>query len=371
MQVRQIDTEDKKDIARFVQFPFRLYKNNPYWVPPLKGELEKVMDKKHHPFYQHSDGAFFVVEDENEVLGRIAALRNNNFCKYHNVNCGFFYYFECINDPGVSSLLFGAAENWAKEHACDQMLGPKGFLRSNGLGMLVEGFNSLPAMGIPYNLEYYPELVCQSGYTKETDNFSGYLDHRLNSRLHQAADRVKQRGQFWIKNFSSKSEMKSWISRIEEVHDQAFQEYPWYYPSTPEEFQLLAENIIAISDPKMIKFIMHGDQVAGFILAYPNINKAIQRTRGRIFPLGWIDLLITRKFTPAVDLNGVGLLPQYQGLGGNALLYSEVEKVIANSGKKYGEIIQVDERNFRSKSDMDFMEVVWHKTHRTYRKSLL
>ena len=164
--------------------------------------------------------------------------------------------------------------------------------------------------------------------------------------------------------------MKSWIPKVEEIHQQAFKDYPWFYPSTTEEFNLLSENIIAIAIPSMIKLIMHDAQVAGFIIAYPNINRAIQRTRGRIFPFGWIDLLLTKQTTSFVDLNGVGLLPQYQGLGGNALLYSEVEKVIAKSGKKYGEIVQVDERNFRSKSDMDFMEVVWHKKHRTYRKFL-
>lgn len=370
MHIKQIDTTNKQDIAKFVNFPFRLYSENRYWVPPIQGEIEKVMDREHHPFYKHSDGSFFIVENETGVLGRIAVLKNQNFCDYHQLKCGFIYYFESINEPSVATLLFTTAEEWAKKHDCNMILGPKGFLRSNGLGLLIEGFDYLPAVGIPYNLNYYPKMFENNGYVKETDHFSGYLDHRVNNRIHLAADKVRQRGQFWIKNFSSSKEMKSWIPKVEEVHRQAFKDYPWYYPSTVEEFDLLAENIIAIADPHMIKLIMHDDQVAGFILAYPNINKAIQRTRGRMFPFGWADFLLTKKTTPMIDLNGVGLLPQYQGLGGNALLYSEVEKVIAKSGKTYGEIIQVDERNFRSKSDMEFMEVNWHKKHRTYRKLL-
>ena len=370
MQLVKIDPTDKKRANNFIHFPFTLYKENKYWVPPLHGELETVMNHQVHPFYRHSDADFFMVEDGKDVLGRIAVLKNNNFCDYHKTNTAFFYYFESINDPQVSDLLFTSAFEWAKSHACDQMMGPKGFLRSNGQGLLVEGFDLMPAMGISYNMPYYAALIERAGFEKETDHISGYLNHTLTPRLHQAADRVISRGQFKVKRFSSKKDLLTMIPMVEIIHKKAFENNPGFYPSTEEEFNLIAKSIIAIADPRMIKVIMHNDQVAGFIIAYPNINRAIKRANGRLYPFGWILLLTEKRRTRIADLNGLGLLPEFQGLVGNVLLYAEVEKTLARAGMQYGEIVQVDERNFRSKSDMEFMEVVWNKRHRTYKKSL-
>ncbi len=371
MQRRTIDTTDKKDIDRFCSFPFDLYRENPYWVPPLHGDIEALMDRAAHPFYTHSQADFLVVEDEGKTLGRIAVLKNENFCAYHKAEVAFFYLFECVDDLQVSRLLFDGAFEWAKSHGATQIMGPKGFLRSSGLGLLIEGFDLLPAMGIPYNLPYYARLIEAAGFEKETDHVSGFLNHHLTPKLHQAAERVIARGQFSVKKFKSKKDLMAMIPVVDYVHKKAFENNPGFYPSTPEEFALIARSIIAIADPKMIKIIMHNGDVAGFVIAYRNINSAIQKVKGRLYPFGWITLLNAKRSSRTADLNGLGLLPEFQGLGGNVLLYSEVEKTLADSGMTSGEIVQVDERNFRSKSDMDFMEVVWNKRHRTYRISLI
>jgi hypothetical protein len=164
--------------------------------------------------------------------------------------------------------------------------------------------------------------------------------------------------------------MQNWIPRVDKVHHEAFANNPSYYPSTPDEFDLICRNIIAIADPAYIKLIMCGDEIAGFVISYPNINRAIRATNGRGTLRAMIRLLIEKGRTRCIDMNGVGLLPKYQGLGANALLYSEVEKVLVNSGMRHAEIIQVDERNFRSKSDMDTMGIEWKKIHRTYTKNI-
>ena len=370
MQIKTIQTSDKKEVNRFIRFPFELYKGNPYWVPPLQGEMESVMNRQTHPFYTHSNADFFTVEDNGKTLGRIAVLKNENFCKHHQAEVAFFYYFDCVDDLQVSQMLFDAASEWARSHTATLLMGPKGFLRSAGQGLLVEGFDVLPAMGIPYNLSYYARLIEAAGFEKETDHVSGYLNHHLTPKLHQAADRVLARGQFSIKKFNSRKDMISMVPIVDYVHKKAFENNPGFYPSTPEEFDLIAKNIIAIADPRMIKIIMHNGDVAGFVVAYRNINQAIQKTKGRLYPFGWMTLLNAKRTAKTADLNGLGLLPEYQGLGGNVLLYSEVEKVLASSGMVSGEIVQVDERNFRSRSDMEFMEVIWNKRHRTYKKSV-
>lgn len=370
MQVRKLEKNNSQDTKVFKALPFQLYENNSFWVPPFPGEIETVMHPDQHPYYQHSEADFFIVEHENKVLGRIAVLYNHMFCEFHNVKTGFFYYFESANDIEVATLLFQAAEEWCKARGLDTLIGPKGFLRSNGNGLLVDGFDQLPAVGIPYNLDYYASLVEANGFEKSHDHLSGYLDRHPNPKIHKIAEKVLSRGNFHIQHFYETSEIVKWVPRIDEVQQKAFSNNPNFYPSTPAEFDLLAKNIIDIADPRFMKVILHDNDVAGFLVAYPNINRALQKSKGKLFPFGWIFLLHEKKNPTILDINGVGLLPEFQGLGGNALLYAELDNITTDTRIKKAEIVQVDERNLRSKSDMESMGVRFSKIHRTYFKKL-
>ena len=370
MNVRLLEKKNAADTRRFKQLPVQLYKDQPYWVPPIDGEIETAMNPDKHPFYAHSDADFFIVESEKDVLGRIAVLHNKNYCDYHNEKTAFFYYFESVNDPEVAKLLFDKVFEWANARGLNRIFGPRGFLRSSGIGLLVEGFDQWPAVGIPYNQSYYGALIEGCGYSKSHDYFSGYLDQHPDPKIHQIAEKVLARGNFSIVNFKHKSEMAAWIPELEQVHHRAFAHNPNFYPSTPAEFDLLARNIIAVADPRFIKLIKYKDVIAGFVIGYPNISRAIKRANGKLFPLGWLFLLLEKKYPKVLDLNGVGIMPEYQGLGGNVLLYSELDKVTQKAGSKKAEITQVDERNFRSKSDMETLGVKFSKVHRIYQKEI-
>jgi GNAT superfamily N-acetyltransferase len=373
MEARRIDTSQHKEIRKFTEFPFELYQNCPQWVPPLESEMKLVMDRQRHPFYRHSSADFFIVEDGAQILGRIAVLHNRNYCEHHHQQTAFIYYYECIEDTEVSQALFKAAAGWAKERGLHSILGPKGFLRSNGLGLLVDGFEYTPAIGIPYNFSYYPNLWTDFGFTKVTDHLSGYITetHHPPEKMRLAAQKAKSRYGYWVKTFANKAEMRRWIPMVDIVHARAFQNNPGFYPSTPEEFALIAQNMITVADPQLIKLIMNAEnEVIGFILAYADISKALQKTRGRIFPLGWITILNELRHARVCDLNGVGLLPEYQGMGANMLLYAELEDTLRKFNFEKAELIQIDERNFRSKSDMENMGVIWYKRHRTYELNL-
>ncbi len=370
MQIRKLEKNNKVDTITFKSLPFHLYKNDQFWVPPFPGEIENVMQPGKHPFYLHSDADFFIVENENNVLGRIAVLHNQMYCEFHNVKFGFFYYFESVNDLEVARLLFQTVEEWCRERKLDTLIGPKGFLRSNGNGVLVEGFDQLPAVGIPYNPPYYQSLVEACGFEKSHDHLSGYLDRHPNPKIHLIAEKVLARGNFRIQHFYDNADLVKWIPRVDDVQRKAFSSNPNYYPTTPEEFELLAKNVLAIADPKFIKAIMHNDDIAGFLIAYPNLNRALQKAKGKLLPFGWFYLSHEKKNPEILDINGVGLLPEFQGLGGNALLYSELDNVTNSTRIKKAEIVQVDERNLRSKSDMENMGVSFSKIHRTYYKKL-
>lgn len=374
MKLRKLDNENKRDRSKFIQFAFDLYRESPYWVPPIRSDQEAQFNRSQHPFYKHSIADFFVVESGTQVLGRAAVLHNRNFTSHHQDPAGFFYYLDFVEDPQVLQQLASACLDWCRQHELTSLLGARGFSRSSGVGVLVEGFEFLPAMGIAYNYPYYGPFLEAQGFVKETDHLSGYLstEHQPPPQIYQIAEKVKQRGNFWVKTFMSKAEMAEWIPRVNQVHHEAFLDNPNFIPSTDEEFVEMARTMIQIADPRMIKLIVHGEnEVAGFVISYPNISKALQRTKGRLFPFGWADLLLEKKRTTLADLNGVGLLPRYQGLGANAMLYVELENTLRSiPGLKQVEFVQVDERNFKSRSDMENMGVTWQKRHRTYRRRI-
>ncbi len=373
MEIHHIDTTRPGDVRAFIKLAYPLYRDHPLWVPPLESDLRLLLNRNKHPFYAHSTAEFFIAKQQGKAVGRVAVLHHRNYCAHHQRQTAFFYLFESINDLAVSRGLLSAAQEWAQQQGLTHIYGSKGFLRSHGQGILVEGFDEPPDMGIPYNPPYYATLLEDSGFVKETDFFSGYMlrSQTIGEKIHLAADLVKKRGNFWVKTFHTSKEMQDLISQVESVHAAAFATNPNYIPSTPEEFRLMAKTMIQIAEPGMIKLIMKDQAVAGFVITYPNVNAALRRCRGHLFPFGWIDVLISKKRTRIVDGNGIGILPQYQGLGANALIYAEIENTLrARPRLERMEYVQVDERNFKSKSDMQTLGVHWNTTHRFYGKDI-
>jgi len=374
MKITRVDVTDPKSRNAFIRLPFDLYKDCPQWVPPFIGDMHLVMDKQKHPFYRHSDAAFFIATSEKQVLGRIAVLFNRNYGEYHHTKTAFFYFFDTVDDIQVASGLFDHAITWSREKGLDMIYGPRGFIRSNCVGMLVRGFEFMPAMNMNYNFSYYQTLMEQMGFSKETDYLSGFAtreNYKIPDKVLQMAEKIKSKGNFWVKTFDNRQEMLDMIPQVEILHEEAFKNNPAYYPSTKEEFDMLARGLLQIANPDLIKVIMHQDEIAGFLLAFPNINKAIQRCKGKVYPFGWIDLLWEKNRTDIIDLNGVGLMPKFQGMGANILLYAELAKtIIEHKNIMQAEFVQADERNFRSKSDSENMGVTWHKCHRTYEKHI-
>jgi ribosomal protein S18 acetylase RimI-like enzyme len=374
MKIRKIDTDDHTQRNLFLDFPFQLYKTVPQWIPPLRSDMIFLMDQKRHPFYEHSKGDFFVIESEGSVIGTVAVLNNQIYNQYHHSQTSFFYYLDFVDDFQVASMLLDSAISWAKKNDSNLVFGPKGFSRVNGSGMLVEGFQYPGTLGVPYNLPYYPGFMERAGFIKDVDYFSGYLDRNshYDPKVYLIAERVRLRDNFWIKSFKNTREMEKFIPEIERIHDEAFKGIIdfQFYPSTPEEFKMMAKNIITIADPEIMKMVMRGDEVVGFIIIYPDVSEAVRKIKGRLFPLGWTTLLWAKYHSTMLSLNGIGILPKYQGLGSNALLYVETEKIIRAKHYQKAEMIQVQEKNFRSKDDMESLGVRWAKIHRIYRKSI-
>lgn len=374
MRVRKLDTTKRRDVRAFIGFPFVLYKNCPQWVPPLLPDMRAALNKKRYPFYRHSDADFFVAESEGQVLGRITALDNRRYNEYHGSETAFFYHLDMVEDGQVTQALFDAAFGWARERGLDTLVGPKGLLRADAHGLLIEGFEHRASVGVPYNDSYYDRLVQGCGLEKYLDYYSAYLSKRdgVPPRVEAIAARVRERRGIGVKILANKAELRASAPLIQRVYEQAFVQVPDYYPITEQDIQTMIDRMAAIADPSLIKIVTKNDEPIGFVIGYPDVAAAIQRIKGRLWPLGWIHVLVEARRTEWVTFNGVGVVPAYQGAGVNAVLYAELGKTVQSDkfNFEHADCVQAAETNVHSLGDANAVGVKWYKTHRVYRTEL-
>lgn len=372
--VLPIDLQSSRDVRRFLDLPFRLYRNHPLWVPPIRVDAATQLNPRKHPYYEHSEAEFFLATRDGEDAGRIALLENKPYNRYHHKRQAQFYLFECIEDLEVARALVEVAAERARERGLTQLVGPKGFGALDGYGMLVEGFEFRPAMTMMnYNPPYYPRFMEALGFRKEVDFVSCYLGagkFNLPERVHRIAERAAARSGLAVKRFRNKKELIAWAPRIGRTYNQSFIHNWEYYPLSEREIRFLTDNLMTVADPRLIKIITHGDEVVGFVFAFPDVSAAIQRGKGRLLPWNLVDLLIEFKRTKWVALNGAGILPEFQGRGGNALLYSEMEKTIREAGFQHADLTQVAETAVQMRHDLENVGGVRYKNHRVFIRDL-
>ena len=368
--VQKIDTQSKAQVRRFIDIPFRLYAGHPQWVPPLLMDVRTMLNRQKHPFYEHSAADFFVAVRDGRDVGRIAALENTRFNATHGTRQAQFYLFECEDDPEAAAALFDRVFEWARGRGLDHVVGPKGFGVLDGYGLLVEGYEHRQMMTMMnYNYDYYPRLVEALGFEKEVDFVSCYIkaeDFRLPERIHRIAERVKKRGSLSVKRFRTKRELIKWAGRIGEAYNRAFVANWEYYPLTEREIDFLVSNLVTVANPRLIKLITHGEDVVGFLFGFPDVSAALQRARGRLTPWGLADMLLELRRSQWVAINGAGILPEFQGRGGNTLLYTEMENTIRESGYQHADLTQVAETAVQMRSDLVNLGGKPYKNHRVY-----
>lgn len=374
VNVTQVDLQNRKQVNRFIQFHYDLYRKCPQWVPPFISDMRMVMNPQKHPFYEHSDAEFFIAERNGEVVGRIAALENKPFNKYHGTQDAEFYYFDTIDDLEVATALFSRVFDWAKKRGLNRLVGPKGFSPFDGYGLQVEGFDKRQMMiMMNYNYPYYQTLVEALGFEKEVDFISTYMHRdsfRLPEKIHEISRRVQERGTLRIQRFTSKREIAKWVRPLGLAYNNTFVNNWEYYPLTEHELDFQFKNLLSVIVPDLIKLIMHNEQIVGFLLGFPDISAALQRQKGRITPWGIVDFMQELKRTNWVSLNGAGVLPEYHGRGGNALLYTEMENTIRNSQFVHAELTNVAETTKQMRADLINVGSTPYKNHRVYRRAI-
>jgi hypothetical protein len=374
LTIKQINTKNKSEVNRFVDLPYRLYKKHPQWVPPIRSDVALMLNKDKHPFYEHSEADFFVATRDGEEIGRLAVLENRHFNEYHHTKNAQFYLFDATNDQEAATELFARAFEWAKNRGLTDIVGPKGFGPVDGYGLLVEGFEHRQMMNMMnYNYPYYVQLVENLGFEKEVDFVSAYLNTEtfaIPERIHRIAERARVRSGLEIKRFASKKELLSWAPRIGRTYNEAFVNNWEYIPLTDREIKFVVDNIMLVADYRLFKIITHDEAVVGFLFAFPDISAAMQRINGRLFPFGVIDILLEMRRTKWVSINGAGILSEFHGRGGNALLYSEMEKTIREFKFQDADLTQIAETAVEMRSDLMNLGGKAYKNHRVYTKQI-
>lgn len=372
MHVIEIDTNDRHQVRRFLRLPFDLYRSTPQWVPPLAADVARMLDRQRHPFYQHSDAAFFLAETSAGAVGRLAVLDNRHYNDFNHEKTAFFYLFECENQRDTAHALFGAAMVWAQARGLDSIQGPKGFTALDGMGLLVKGFEHRPALGIPYNLPYYPDLVEAAGFAGSGDVVSGYLSARspFPERIHRLSETVQKRRGLRIARFRTRRDLRALAPRLGTLYNASLTGTTGNVPLTDDEIRTITNQMLLFADPKLIKIVMKDDDPIGYLFAYPDISAAVQRTQGRIYPFGWIDLLWELRRTKWVNVNGAAIIEKYRGLGGTAILFSEMYKSVVEGGFEHADLVQIGVSNENMQREMRDLGIDFYKTHRNYARAI-
>ena len=358
---------------QFVEFPHQLYKGCPQWVPQFRRDIRAMIDRK-HPFFERGQAAFFIARKGVVPAGTLAAIDNAAYNEYHGSKVGHFHFFDCINDREVSHALFSAAFDWMRGRGLLNAVGPYGF-GFMGMGALVEGFKHRAAMTMmSYNHPWYGPALEAEGFVKLRDQLSMFIDaqaFRLPERIGRIAEIALSRGSFTVPEFRSKQDLIRRASEIGRVYNESFQSHgDEFYPLSEKEIRQITNDLVTVADPSLIKLLIRGGEIAGFLFGFPDLSAALQRYHGRMMPWSIVDLLLEYRRTRWLIVNGAGILPQFQRLGGNALLYFMLEKIASRKRFLYVDAVQIAESTELMLADLKTLGAKVYKVHRIYQKPL-
>ncbi len=369
IDIAKVESSKSPLFEKFFRLPISIYRGNAQWVPWFLGDMKTMADRR-HPVFEHTEGEFFLAMEGKEALGRIFVFENSRYNKTHGMNSAHFYFLDLFESREAANALFEAAVGWARGRKLDKLIGPMGLGGVTGGGLLIDGFQHRAAMTMMmYNHPYYRPMVEDFGFTKFLDNFSFYLPGNavLPPQIKEAADKLLEKGDFEVLHFKTKRDLARVAKDVTYVFMKTLSDHAGNYELSENELAFLEKGLMQIADPELIKVVAYRGQVVGFLFCFHDLSAAIQKSGGRITPLSIIRLLRESRKTDWMLINGVGVLPEYQGMGANALLYSEVEKTFRRHVKfKHLEMVQIQETTAKMLSNVKTLEGQVYKTHRMY-----
>jgi len=373
--MKVVKADSKKLINDFIKFPFKLYKNDPYWVAPLIMEQKNFLNRKINPFFEHSEAQYFLAYKDNKIVGRISAHTNTMHNKTHNDKIGFFGFFECINDQNVADTLFDTARNWLKEKGMDTMRGPASFSVNDECGLLVDAFDSSPMLMMTYNPEYYLNLFDNYGLEKTMDLYAYYVPVKPPpERLARLARKIESRGKFTVRALPSKNKKKlrADIETIYRLYEEAWKDNWGYVPCSPKEFDQIVEKLMPIIRPEFVFIAEIDGEAVGLSVTLPDYNYILKKIKGKLFPFGWLKFLLNVNKITGLRVVIMGVLDKYKNRGIDVVFYCKSFETAANHKNPYkdAEFSWILESNNMMNKIAKTLTAEVYKTYRLYDKSI-
>lgn len=371
VEIHEVKTQ--RDLKRFVNFPDKLYKGNPYYVPTLKTDEMNVLRWHKNPAFTFCEAAYFLAFRDGEIVGRIGTILNNRANETWDQKRVRITRLDFIDDAEVFDTLIDAAEQWAKGKGMEEVQGPLGFTDMDFEGMLVEGFEELGTFSTIYNHPYYMEHMIRRGFTKDVD----WLEYQItvpdepDEKVARIAEIVKKRYGYRILEFKRTKDILPWGHRIFDVLEEAYEKLYGVAPLTPEMVDAYIDSYIGFANPDFIKLVVdENDELVAFGITFPSFSRVMQQTRGRLFPFGFIPILRSIKKNDRLDLYLVGVKPELQGKGINALLMDAITRSAIKYNIKIAESNPELEINEKVQSQWKFYETRQHRRRRCYVKAV-
>lgn len=355
------------DLRAFINLPWTIYRNDPYWVPPLRSDLKKRLDKSRYPFFDHAEAEFLIARREGRIVGRIVAIKNDAHIGFHQEQVGFFGFFESIEDSDVAAALFSHAAQWLRERELEIMRGPVNYSTNDDCGLLVDGFDSSPMILMSYNPPYYSDLIDGFGFKKAKDLLAYEItdDVRVPERLERTVQWIKKRKKITIRPLVKK-QIHHEIQCVKEIYNAAWKQNWGFVPMTDREIDYMAHELIQIIDPDLILFAEVEEEPVAFILALPDFYVALKHINGRLFPLGLLKLLWHKRKIDTARVITFGIKEAYREQGIDALMYYEAYKTGVAKGYRRGEMSWVLEDNTLMNRALENMGATLYKRYRLY-----
>jgi hypothetical protein len=356
------------EFARFVDLPWRLYRNDPTWVPPLKADVRLLFDRAKNPFFEHAEVQPFLARKDGRVVGRIAAVANSAHNAFHEDQVGFFGCFECEDDPEAAKALFDAAEAWLAARGFDRMRGPMNFSTNDDCGSLVEGFTRPPSILMPHNPPYHARLYEAAGLAKAKDLIAYWFEGGgAPERLRRGVETIRKRRNFVVRQMDLKR-FESEVGLIRSIYNSAWDKNWGFVPMTEHEIDHMAKQLRPIVVPELVLFAeVRGEPVA-FALGLPNLNHALKQANGSLFPLGFLKIWWHSRHIHDVRVLTLGVKEGYRTSGVDALLYFELFERGAAKGYTHGEFSWILEDNLAMRRPLENMGAVPDKIYRVYER---
>ena len=366
------EVKSAKEIREFVDFQFTLYKNETFWVPPLKKEEYKMLTKETNPAFSFSEARFWSAWREGKCVGRIGAIVNHNYNKKINRKLGRFTRIEFIDDAEVFSTLMETAEQWLREMGMEAVHGPLGFTNLDNQGLLIEGFDYLPCIASVYHKPYYINYFEKRGYVKENDwvEFRLTLNEQAIAKANRGMELLKRRFGFEIVKAETKTEMQKYSNRIFEILNAAFEELPYVAPMDENMIALYTKKYMEMLDPRFVVMVSKDGVVVGFFIGLANLSEAMQKAGGKLFPFGFYHLMKALKNPKVIDMMLTGVVPEYHSSGVAVLLIAELQRRMMNIGIDQLETTGIFETNHNVISNWKNYDHIQHKRRRCFVKNL-